>query len=260
MIDIHSHILPNVDDGPVNYSKVIEMAKTAVEKGITHIYATPHHLNGRYENPKKKILESVHIINEIFNIEQIPLNVHPGQELRIHRDIFKTLEADEILTLDNYGEYVLLEFPSNEIPEYAQDVVYELLLKGIIPIIVHPERNLRIQEDLQLLYELVLVGAMTQITSGSILGHFGKKIKMVSERIIEHQLAHFIANDAHNTHSRGFFLTNAYETITKKYGLKQTYCFNENAEQLLKGQKIKIKEPLPIKNRLFTYFENVFRN
>lgn len=254
LIDIHCHILPNVDDGPSNYFDVIEMANQAVMTGITHLFATPHHMNGRYENTKTEILAGVRSLNQILQNEKIPLSVHCGQELRIHREIFHTLENDRILTLNNHGKYLLLELPSNEVPDYTHDVVYELLLKGIIPIIVHPERNWGFYEDINLLYELVQVGALVQLTSASIIGHFGKKVKNFSKKIIEHNLAHFVASDAHNTGFRGFVLQEAYHLIAKNFGINHEYYFRENAELLLNGQNIQIGQPIPNRKRVFGFF------
>ncbi|RFU64751.1 tyrosine-protein phosphatase [Peribacillus glennii] len=254
MIDIHCHILPYIDDGPSNFQDCLDMASRAVSSGITHVFATPHHLNGRYENPKIEVLRDVNNFNKLLSQLDIPLVVHLGQELRIHPELVNSLENDEILTLDNRGKYLLLELPSGEVPSYAQELVYELLLKGITPIIAHPERNLGIIEDSNLLFELVQEGALTQLTSGSIIGHFGKKIKHFSNKIIDHHLAHFVASDAHNNGSRRFTLQEAYEAITKTYGIGYTMYFKENAELLIKGQSLSISQPLQMKKRILGIF------
>lgn len=254
MIDIHCHIVPGVDDGPQQLFECIEMANAAVKAGITHLFATPHHLNGQYENTKKDIMCRVNKLNQQLLQKNIPLVIHPGQELRIHRDLFMSLEMDEVLTLDNQGKYLLLELPSGEVPMYTQEMVYELLLKGITPIIVHPERNKEFSENPNLLFDLVKEGALTQLTSGSILGQFGKKIKAFSEKIIEHRLAHFVASDAHNTSSRGFTLKEAYETIAKKFDINQTFYYRENAELLICGENLYIENPVPIRKRILGIF------
>ncbi|MFB6466847.1 tyrosine-protein phosphatase [Cytobacillus sp. Hz8] len=259
MIDIHCHILPSIDDGPRDFASVIEMANQAVAIGVTDLFATPHHLNGRYENTKQEILEGVRVLNQILQNESIPLNVHGGQELRLHREIFQSLNENEILTLDNQGKYLLLELPTQEVPSYTLDIVYELLLKGIIPIIAHPERNAMFQEDPELLFELVQEGALTQLTSSSILGHFGKKAKSFSFKIIEHHLVHFVATDAHNLDSRNFNLHKAYEIIKTKFGIKTNFYFIENAKQLMNGKKILIEEPARIRSRILSFFESTFR-
>lgn len=230
------------------------MARKAVEAGVTHIFATPHHLNEKYVNVKSDIIDHAERLNESLQQNNIPLTIHLGQEVRIHRDIFSSLEKEEILTLDDNDTYLLLELPSGRVPTYTQEVIYELLLKGITPIIVHPERNKELIANHKLLYELVQEGALTQLTSGSIIGNFGKSIQSFSKKIIEHNLAHFIATDAHNIGSRGFTLPQAYETITKTYGVQRTFYFKENAEQLLKDQCPVIEKPVPFKKRILGIF------
>ncbi|MFS0603748.1 tyrosine-protein phosphatase [Peribacillus frigoritolerans] len=254
MIDIHCHILPGVDDGSADMKESMNMARKAVEAGISHLYATPHHLNEKYVNVKNDIINRAMRLNESLQQANIPLIIHPGQEVRIHRDIFISLEKEEILTLDNNGRYMLLELPSGSVPTYTQEVIYELLLKGITPIIVHPERNKELIENHKLLFELVEEGALTQLTSGSIIGLFGKNVKSFSKKILEHNLTHFIATDAHNIGSRGFTLLQAYETITKEYGIERTFYFKENAEQLLKDQSPAVEKPMPFKKKILGIF------
>lgn len=254
MIDLHCHILPGVDDGSPDLQESMAMAKKAVEAGITHLFATPHHLNERYVNVKNDIIDCVFELNECLQQENIPLSVHPGQELRIHQELFVSLEKGEVLTLDNTDKYLLLELPSGHVPTYTQELIYELLLKGITPIIVHPERNKELIENHNLLFKLVQEGALTQLTSGSIIGLFGKNVKSFSKKIIEHNLAHFIATDAHNIVPRGFTLQEAYETITKTYGIERTFYFKDNAEQLIKGQSPSIEKLVPFKKKFLGIF------
>ncbi|MGE7587274.1 tyrosine-protein phosphatase [Peribacillus sp. NPDC101480] len=254
MIDIHCHILPGVDDGSADMKESLNMARKAVEAGITHLFATPHHLNEKYVNVKSDIIDRAVRLNESLQQNNIPLTIHPGQEVRIHRDIFSSLEKEEILTLDDNVTYLLLELPSGRVPAYTQEVIYELLLKGITPIIVHPERNKELITNHKLLFELVQEGALTQITSGSIIGNFGKSIQSFSKKIIEHNLAHFIATDAHNIGSRGFTLQQAYEKITKVYGIERTFYFKENTELLLQGLSLIIEKPVPFKKKFMGIF------
>jgi protein-tyrosine phosphatase len=254
LVDLHCHILPRLDDGPDNLSECMEMANKAVKSGITDLFATPHHLNGLYENPKSDILARVLEVNNHLQEKNIPLKVHPGQELRIHREIFTSLEMGNVLTLDNKGQYLLLELPSGEVPSYTQEVIYELLVKGITPIIVHPERNLEFIQNNHLLFELIQEGALAQLTAGSITGTFGKKVKRFSKKLIEHHLVHFIASDAHNLGSRGFTLKEAYEMITSTFGIERTLCFRENADLLLSGQRVYIEQPIPIRKKILGFF------
>ncbi|MFJ5621695.1 tyrosine-protein phosphatase [Peribacillus loiseleuriae] len=254
LIDLHCHILPGVDDGALDLLECLDMANTAVGAGINHLFATPHHMNGQYINKKNEILARVTEVNKHLQQETIPLTIHPGQEVRIHQHLIISLEMDEVLTLDNRGKYLLLELPSGYVPIHTQEIIYQLLMKGITPIIVHPERNRELIEDPHLLYQLVKQGALTQLTSGSVTGLFGKKIKYFSEKVIEHHQAHFIATDAHNVGSRGFSLQEAYETITKTYGIDFTMYFKENAQTVIQGRSIAIEPPIPIRKKILGIF------
>jgi protein-tyrosine phosphatase len=254
MIDIHCHILPGVDDGAQSLSNSLEMAKKAVEQGIHTIVASPHHKNSRYENPKQEIIARVKELNEALRIEKIDLEVLPGQEVRIHGEMLQGYEMGEILPV-NHTPYVLVEFPSNHVPRYTEKLFYDLQTKGLIPVIVHPERNQEIIERSDLLYQLVKKGALTQVTASSLSGDFGKKIKNFSLQLIEANLTHFIASDAHNITSRGFKMREAFRVIEKKFGSDILYMFEENASLVIEGKHVYKEDPEHIKKKkLFKIF------
>ncbi|MFG6147454.1 tyrosine-protein phosphatase [Halobacillus sp. B23F22_1] len=249
MIDIHSHILPAVDDGAQSIEESLEMAKAAVEDGIHTIIATPHHQNGKYTNVKDNILNRTAELNRNLEISQIPLTVLPGQETRIHGDMIEGLRADEILPLTNQGNYVFVEFPSDAVPRYAKQLLFDIQLEGYQPIIVHPERNRQIIQHPSLLFDMVSKGAYTQITAASLTGRFGKNIKKFTHQLIEANLTHLIASDAHNTTSRGFCLTDAYDVLKENYGTSMVYLFAENAEYVVNGEVLAADSPQPIKKK-----------
>ncbi|MEH7746751.1 CpsB/CapC family capsule biosynthesis tyrosine phosphatase [Neobacillus drentensis] len=254
MIDLHSHILPGVDDGARDLSESINMAKSAVEQGIHTIVATPHHLNNRYENPKRTIIDRVREFNKALLDEKIDLNVLPGQETRIYGEMVEGYELGEILPIDN-TQYVLVEFSSGHVPRYTEKLFYDLQTKGLIPVIVHPERNQEIIERPEILYRLVEKGALTQITAASICGDFGKKIKSFSLQLIDANLTHFIASDAHNTSNRTFKMREAFDIVQAKYGNDMVYLFQENAELVIEGSHVYKEVPERIKkNRFFNIF------
>lgn len=251
MVDIHSHILPGLDDGAKDMKDSLELAKMAVQEGIHTIIATPHHKNGTYENTKQQILVQVDELNEQLKKENIPLTVLPGQETRIYGDILSDYDKDEILTLNNGNQYLFIELPSNHVPRYTEQLLFDIQLRGLTPIIVHPERNQEIMEQPDLLYQLVKKGALTQITAASVAGFFGKNIKKFSLQLIDANLTHFVSSDAHNTSNRTFKMTEAFEVIGKKYGNDIIYLFKENAELLVEGKNIYKEVPARVKNKKF---------
>jgi protein-tyrosine phosphatase len=250
MIDLHCHILPGVDDGAQSLSDSLNMARKALEQGIHTIVATPHHLNNSYENPKRLILARVEELNQLLQKEQIDVKILPGQEVRVHGEMIEGYAAGEILTV-NHTPYVLVEFPSNHVPRYTEKLFYDLQVNGLIPVIVHPERNQEIIERSDLLYQLVKKGALTQITAASVCGDFGKKIKNFSLQLIEANLTHFLASDAHNLTKRTFKMREAYDVMEQKYGSEMVYYFDENAHLVVEGKPIYKEDPERIKKKKF---------
>jgi protein-tyrosine phosphatase len=251
MVDIHSHILPGIDDGAQTMDEAIAMAKAAVDEGITTIIATPHHHNGKYNNPSTTVTAAVRQLNEQLEHHHIPLTVLTGQEIRIHGDFLENWEQGDILSLCGETPYILIEFPSDHVPRYANQLLFELQLKGLTPVIAHPERNAEIIEKPDRLYELVQKGVLTQVTAASVAGRFGKNIQKFSMQLIEANWAHLIASDAHNLTSRSFQMRAAYDVINREFGLDAVYFFQENAELLVNGQTVYCDEPVRIKKKKF---------
>lgn len=249
MIDIHCHILPNIDDGPNNIELSLSMARQAVDEGITHIVATPHHRNGHFDNIKADILIEVQKLNNRLQQENIPITILPGQETRINGGMLEDYENGNILTLNDTNRYVFVEFPPNDVPAYTAHLFFELKLKGLIPVIVHPERNRAIIEKPNRLYRLIKDGSLSQVTAASIVGKFGKKIQKFSLELIEHSLVHFVASDAHNVTSRSFHMQEAFQEISKEFGMDVADEFRTNAVQMMNGEDIYVQEPVEFRRR-----------
>lgn len=256
MIDIHSHILPGVDDGAKTEEDSIAMAKAAVEQGISTIIATPHHRNRRFDNYKEEIVTNVAILNDLLKERNIPLTVVPGQEVRIYGEILEDFKKGEIQTLYQ-SKYILIEFPMGEVPQYAEKLLYDLQVAGLFPVIAHPERNQELLENPDRMYELIRNGALSQITAASLVGKFGKEIEQFSHQLIESNLTHFIASDAHNTSTRGFLLKEAYDLVKDVYGVETYYMFMENSQLLLDDLNVNRFEPQRIKPRHKGFFSSL---
>ncbi|AXI10473.1 tyrosine protein phosphatase [Oceanobacillus sp. 143] len=248
MIDIHSHILPGIDDGAQTEEDSLEMAREAAAQGITTIIATPHHRNGKYDNKRGSIMRDVDILNELLVREDIPLIVLPGQETRINGDMVEDINSGELLSL-NDSKYLFVEFPSAHVPRYSSQMLFDLQVAGYTPIIVHPERNQELIEHPNKLYEFVRNGALTQVTAASIVGKFGKNIKTFSHQLIEANLTHFVASDAHNTTSRGFSMQEAFREVKSEFGTDYFYMFMENGQLLIDNQNVNRLEPSSIRKK-----------
>ena len=198
MIDIHCHIIPNVDDGAASLEESLAMARLAVDDGIQAIVATPHTGNGIDENPPFQILAAVSRLQQALTDQDIPLRLYPGSEIHVTNGISRKIELRELCTLNNGGKYALLELPSQSIPFRLKTEIFELKLNGITPIIAHPERNVPLQNDPDLLLEMLHMGALAQVTAMGLLGGFGPFVRASAKFFIKHRLVQLMASDAHS--------------------------------------------------------------
>lgn len=250
MIDIHSHILPGIDDGADTITDSLQMAQAAVKQGIHTIIATPHHQNGHYNNERADILGYVQALNTRLQEEEIPLMVLPGQETRINGDMLDELENEVLLPL-NETKYIFVEFPFGSVPRYASQMLFDIQVAGYVPIIVHPERNKAIAEHPSLLYDFVRTGALSQVTAASLTGQYGKPLQKISHQLIDANLVHFLASDAHNMTTRGFVMKEAFQELRDRHGDELFYMFMENGNLLINNQNVIKDEPQPVKKKKF---------
>ncbi|WP_042345875.1 tyrosine-protein phosphatase [Bacillus massiliigorillae] len=254
MIDLHSHILWGVDDGAKTLEDSLKMAKQAVNQGIRTIVATPHHMNGNYLNTRKDIKTKVSELNNHLEKKQIPLDVLPGQEIRVYGDLLKDYEKGQLVCVNDVTNYLLIELPTFNFTDYYEKILFEIRLQGLIPVIVHPERNRFFLENPHKLYDLVQQGVLTQVTAASLTGHFGRRIKKFSLQIIKANLTHFIASDAHNVSTRDFKMDEAFRVIENHFGIDYTDFFLKNAKLLLQNKEVNQHIPYMIKKRIFHLF------
>jgi len=256
MFDLHCHILPGIDDGAKTLDDSIEMAEMAVSEGITHILATPHHMNRNWMNDKQKVMPLVKQLQEELDQRQIPLTIFPGQEVRLYGEVLQDMEDNKILFVDETKQYVLIEFPTETIPTYAERLFYDLQSHGKTPIIVHPERNHEIIQHPNRLKTLVDKGALAQLTAASYTGGFGKKIEKLSKQLVEANLVHFIASDAHNTTNRSFHMKEAYAKLAEDYGRSKRNAFHQTTRDLLNGDTVIAPDTHTIKKTLLSKWFN----
>lgn len=251
MIDIHSHLLPGIDDGSESLDVSLQMACDAVADGVTHALMTPHHMNGRYVNHASDVIKLTADFQTELNNANIPLTVFPSQEVRINGGLLSALDDGDILTTDEQGTYILIELPSNDVPAFTMDMLFQIQQRGLVPIIVHPERNTRLMKEPQLLYDMVSRGAYAQVTASSYVGIFGKSVTAFSEDIIANGLAHMIASDAHHITGRKYNMRAAFDKLTKQYGQSMVKEFDNNARALVNGEPLVRWHETPIKKKVF---------
>lgn len=232
-IDIHSHIIPGVDDGAKDEAMALKMLKIAHDCGTRHIIATPHYFFGNTSYEFADIKEKCEHLNNIAKNAGLNITVHPGCEVFITLELAELYEQGLIGTLAESG-CMLVEFPMMSIPPYIDNVLYNLQLKGITPIIAHPECNIEIQENPELMEAYIEKGILSQVNSGSIMGIYGMKARKTVMRLIREGWVQFVASDAHSDISRDPNLKSAAVIIEKRFGLKmRENLFEKNALKYL---------------------------
>lgn len=254
MIDLHCHMLPGIDDGSVNLKASLNLAEEAVKNGITHALLTPHHMNGKYINHKADVVKLTYNFQNQLNKHMIPLTVFPGQEVRINGDLLTALDHDDILFADAGGQYLMLEFPDDDVPAFTNAMIYQLQQRNIIPVIVHPERNTKIIRHPELIYDLLKRGCLSQITASSYVGTFGEKVEDFSRRLIAARQCYIFASDAHNLPGRAYEMRQAFHKLRAEFGDELADEFQENAKSIINGEMIVPHQLQTVKMRRKKHF------
>lgn len=236
LIDIHSHILPGMDDGPATMEKSLQMARIAIEDGRRTMIATPHCYNGVYFNSKDSIISACERFNQALVKNNINLEILPGSETHLSPEILDELENDNLLTLNNTGLYLSVELPDPFIPRTIIDFINRIRNRGLIPIITHPERNRLLQQNTEILVDLISAGALSQITAAAVTGGFGKPAMKSCKKMLKKDLVHLIASDAHSTSTRPPILSEARKKLQSLIGReKQEKIYRINPEKVIRG-------------------------
>lgn len=204
MIDIHSHILPGIDDGANNLAEALAMLKVAVDNGVTTQVLTPHIHPGRFDNTKKDLEQKFEQFRAEVDQANIPIKLLLGAELRIGPEVMTLITTNQVPWLGEYQEQktFLLEFPRNDIPFGSDNLVRWVLSKNCLPVIVHPERNTTFMNHPEKLQVFLDLGCPIQLTSCSLTGKFGADVQKFSEQLLIDEKVSAIASDCHNLKGR----------------------------------------------------------
>ncbi len=250
MIDTHSHILPGIDDGSKSIDESIELCRIAADDGVETTVCTPH-IDFRYTNRRESIEGPFETLRAALREEGIPLELVKGAEVHMAPDILVKVKGNELVTYGDQGRYLLLEFPFQQVLVGTEDMVYRLRLASVTPVVAHPERIGWFMEDPDRLFRLIRLGALGQITGGSILGQFGDRSQKAALTMVERNLAHILASDAHDTSYRRPVLSEAAEEIARRFGPERSrQMVSEYPRALLSGDEIDPPEPLEAPRRL----------
>lgn len=228
MIDLHSHILPGIDDGAADEAVSLEMARAYVAQGVRAVACTPHILPGVYHNSGDGIRLAVARLQARLDEEGLPLYLTTGADNHVVADFVPGLKAGRLLTLGD-SRYVLVEPPHNVVPPRFDDLVFSILLAGYMPIITHPERLKWIDGAYDLICRLSARGVWMQVTSGSLSGRFGRRPQYWAERMVSEGQVQILASDAHDAHRRPPDLDQGFHAAERLVG-------TEEAAQMVSGR------------------------
>ena len=251
MIDIHSHILPGVDDGSDSIETSLEMLSMASESGVKAIFATPHaNEPGGFRNYSSEKLQSVlSELRQSAAAEGIPIKICRGMEIYASDDLPELLREGIVWTM-NGTRYFLTEFNFDEDPDFCFDVLARCRYFGFRPIVAHPERYFFIQDDPQLAYELCMNGSALQINKGSLLGRFGPEAEETAELLIEHHLAACVASDAHGAGIRTTDMFEIADLLNDRWGNRTAkLLLRENPARIIAGERLLGYEPIPFEDQ-----------
>lgn len=212
MIDLHSHVLPGVDDGARTIEDSRELASKAASEGITAIAATPH-VRHDYPTTPDRMEAEVTALRRDFSEQGIPVEILHGGEVDLQA--MRALSQDDLrrFTIAQNGRYLLVEFPYRGWPLDLEQTLFDLALSGFAPILAHPERNAEVQAEPRRLSSFVDRGGLVQITAASLDGRIGRRSRQAAQELIEAGLAHLLASDAHLPEIREVGLAAAAEAL-----------------------------------------------
>lgn len=241
MVDIHSHILPSIDDGSDSTEESLLMLENAYKCGTTHIVLTPHYLNDaqcRFDVKKSDIEGAFSLVLAAKEKVGLPIEIYLGAEHFGVTDIARLASNGELVTI-NGSRYVLVEFDFDDDIHRVSFVSGAIVSSGYVPIIAHPERYAFLQNDPSLAFSLLEKGCLFQVNKGSPLGKYGFHPQALSKWLLDNHLAHFVASDCHSPYQRTPDMRQAHEMLTYRFGSAYVErIFEENPLRAINNEPI----------------------
>lgn len=217
MVDVHSHILPALDDGSRSMEESLEMLRIAYEEGIRTMIATPHNMPGKGCPDRAKVEKRLSELRTRASAEGIEMKLLLGTEYFYRSDLLEEFEEGKVITMDN-THFVLIEFDPGVNRTYAKNAVRELMALEYRPIIAHVERYPALMEKRsEAVKELRTMGALIQINAGSVVGNLGFRTKQQVKSLLERGLVDLIGSDAHSSRHRAPRMQECARYLRKKY-------------------------------------------
>ena len=259
MIDFHTHIIPNIDDGSRSIEETFNLIKEAKEAGFEGIVLTSHYIENYYETDAPERDVWVKAISDNLENKGIETDLYLANEIYMSDNMMKLLIDGKASTINN-SSYVLFEMPLDSEPENLYDVIYTLQENKLIPVLAHPERYSFVQKEPELINDLIEKGVLMQANYGSILGQYGEKAELIVRKFLEKNMIHFLGSDVHRQDTIYKKIPQAIDKIRAIVGDdKLEELTTENPKLALNNKRIEIHEPgeveLTLKEKLIIYFK-----
>ena len=226
-IDLHTHILPGVDDGPESTEHSVELIAKSVRQGAVGIAATPHRSPWDYHESITEMEVRLGSLRQACRDAGLDVELYLGGETFLIPELLRPGENPDIVTL-NKSRYLLFELPFNHYPPYAEEVIFELQLRGYKPVLAHAERYTHYHRDVNQIIKLLERGVLAQVNAGSLAGHHGSAARTTAEIMLEHRMAHLVASDSHSVDARPPAVAGNYARLVELVG-------QEAAQMLVMG-------------------------
>lgn len=247
MIDVHTHIIPNIDDGSKSVEETFNLIKEAANAGFNKIISTSHYMEDYYESEVKERKAWIDALNQKIQEQNINVKLYLGNEIYLSSNIIKLLEEEKASTLNNTS-YVLFEMPLNSKPLELYDTLFEMLRCKLVPILAHPERYSFVQKDPELIYDLIEKGVLMQCNFGSFIGYYGTKAEIIAKQLLLKNMVHFLGSDVHKQESIYPKIPKILSEIKKIVGEDKLHELTEiNPELVLNNKKIEVDDPKHLK-------------
>jgi protein-tyrosine phosphatase len=246
MIDIHSHLLPAIDDGAETVDESLAMARLAVAGGVTDMVCSSHSAELFELGPLPALQERVTALQTALTTAQVPLRVWAGMEIFLTPETPRHLAEGRAWPLAG-TEYVLVEIPYEPWPPYTEQTLFELQVAGYTPLLAHPERYVAIQRDANVMYRLAERGVLGQVTGGAFAGAFGEPTRRCAVALVEHGLVQVLASDSHSaTGHRAPVMPAGRQALTALVGADAAEAMaTTNPQQILANAPV-VPDPQPV--------------
>ena len=241
MIDFHNHILPSVDDGSKSIDMSLSMLQHAQNQGITDVVNTVHLQHPKMDGKDvsfNTINKEIDTLKNILNKNNIDINIHIGSEVFFLPNLVELID-NPLATIGN-GKYMLIEFHPYNIPNIHKQVFFDLKMRGVTPIVAHPERYKQVQENINIVSEWLEAGCIIQVDAGSPLGLLGEQAKVASEILIKNDWCQLLGSDAHDDKNRNFCMKESLHYIDSIVDTDLKYLAIHNPRKIIQGEPISV--------------------